>query len=113
MFVTSVVCTRSPMANLFGVGGVTVTLAVPRCPSLVAVIVAEPAVTPVTSPFGSTVATAGLPLDQVTVRPVSGGPVASFGIAASWPVGPTGALVVAGLSVTAAPETGPGTVTPA
>src|SRR5437879_10752551 len=42
MFVTSVVCTRSPTTNLFAAGDVTVTLEVPLCPSLVAVIVADP-----------------------------------------------------------------------
>src|SRR5437773_12440054 len=104
MFVTSVVCTRSPMANLFGVGGVTVTLAVPRCPSLVAVIVAEPAVTPVTSRFGSAVATAGWPLAQLAVRPDSGVPFASCGIAASWPGRPRGTRGLAGLAVPAPPH---------
>ena len=51
--------------------GLTVTVAVPGTPSLVAVIVTGVAdeLTPLTSPFASTVATAGLPLDQVTARP--------------------------------------------
>src|SRR5213594_1843257 len=52
-----------------GGGDVTVTAEVPLCPSLVAVIVAEPAPTPVTSPLPFTVATAVLSLDHVTPRP--------------------------------------------
>src|SRR5438045_7781146 len=81
MFVTSVVCTRSPMTNLFAAGGVTVMLEVPLCPSLVAVIVAEPAAAAVTSPLPSTLATDVLLLDHVTSRPVSALPLASFGVA--------------------------------
>src|SRR6266702_2816067 len=68
----------------------TVIVAVPLCPSDVAVIVAEPAATPVTSPLALTVATAVLPLDQLIVRPESELPFASFGVAAScivWPAG--------------------------
>jgi hypothetical protein len=51
--------------------GVTVTLAVPLFPSLVAVIVAEPAATPVTTPLDETVAIPVLELDHVTARPVN------------------------------------------
>jgi hypothetical protein len=50
---------------------VTVTVAVPLFPSLVAVIVAEPAATPVTTPLDETVAIPVLELDHVTARPVS------------------------------------------
>jgi hypothetical protein len=46
---------------------VTVTVAVPDFPELVAVIVAEPAPTPVTTPFALTVATPVLLDDQLTV----------------------------------------------
>ena len=60
---------------------VTVTSAVPLCPSLVAVIVAAPEAFPVTRPLPFAVATAVAPLD--TVRPVSGPPLASFGVAVS------------------------------
>jgi deoxyribose-phosphate aldolase len=49
---------------------VTVMLDVPVFPELVAVIVAEPAATPVTTPLELTVAAAVLLLDQVTVCPV-------------------------------------------
>src|SRR5437870_9487813 len=62
---------------------VTVTAEVPLFPSLVAVIVAVPGVTPDTSPLLLTVATAVLELDHVTVRPESGVPPASFGVAVS------------------------------
>ena len=59
------------------------TVAVPFFPSLVAVIVAEPAALPVTSPVVFTVAIDVLPLVQVTARPASGLPLASFGVAVS------------------------------
>jgi hypothetical protein len=49
---------------------VTVMLDVPDFPPLVAVIVAEPAATPVTTPLEFTVAAAALLVDQVTVCPV-------------------------------------------
>jgi hypothetical protein len=45
-------------------------LDVPVFPELVAVIVAEPAATPVTTPLEFTVAAAELLVDQVTVCPV-------------------------------------------
>src|SRR5256885_11690278 len=44
----------------------TVIAAVPLLPSLVAVMVAEPTAMPLTRPAPLTVATAGLPLPQVT-----------------------------------------------
>src|SRR5437016_13443106 len=69
-------------------GVVTVTADVPVLPSLVAVIVAEPAVTPRTSPLPFTVATAVLLLDQVTTRPDNGLPFASLGVAVSCTVAP-------------------------
>src|SRR3989441_8801194 len=47
--VLTVACTLSPMAS-WPVGAVTVIAAVPLCPSLVAVIVADPAPAPLTSP---------------------------------------------------------------
>src|SRR5438874_513171 len=62
---------------------VTVTVAVPLCPSLVAVIVAEPATLPVTSPLELTVATDVLELAHVITRPDKGLPLASFGVAVS------------------------------
>src|SRR5207247_1159253 len=83
----------------------TVIAALPLCPSLVAVIVADPAATPVTSPVPLTVATAVLPLAHVTTRPVSVAPLASLGVAVSCPVCPTGMLAVAGATVTDATGT--------
>jgi hypothetical protein len=67
-----------------GTGGgdaVTVTLDVPDFPAQVAVIVADPAATPVTTPLALTVATAELLVDQVTVCPVITLPEASFTVA--------------------------------
>jgi len=66
MIRTSVACgTPTPM------------LAVPLFPSLAAVITADPAAIAVASPLALTVATAGLLLDQLSVRPESGFPLAS------------------------------------
>src|SRR5204862_3014354 len=86
-------------------GGVTVMAAVPLCPSLMAVIVAEPATTPLTSPLELTVATAVLLLDHAIVRPDSGLPAASFGVAVSWSALPAGTLAELGLTVTDATGT--------
>src|SRR5207245_2241062 len=66
-----------------GGGTVTVITAVPVTPSLVAVIVAEPIATPITSPLPFTVATSVLLLTQVTTRPSSGLLFASRGVAVS------------------------------
>src|SRR5438034_6645911 len=86
-------------------GGVTVMAAVPLCPSLMAVIVAEPATTPLTSPLELTVATAVLLLDHAIVRPDSGLPLTSFGVAVSWNALPAGTLAEPGLTVTDATGT--------
>src|SRR2546425_872066 len=88
-----------------GGGAETVSAAVPLCPSLVAVIVAAPAATPVTNPLPLTVTTAVLLLAHITVRPVSGLPPASFGVAVSCTVKPTWTLGAAGLTVTDATGT--------
>jgi hypothetical protein len=79
-YAVAVSCTVRPTVTL-GVAGETLTdatgtaetvrLAVPLFPSLVAVIVAEPAATPVTTPLDETVAMPVLELDHVTARPVS------------------------------------------
>src|SRR5205809_523324 len=74
---------------------VTVIEEVPLCPSLVAVTAAEPVARPVTSPLPLTVATDGLELDQLTARPDSALPLASFGVAASCSVCPTCTLAAA------------------
>src|ERR1043166_9347721 len=60
---------------------VPVIAAVPFFPSDVAVRVAEPAASPLTSPLELTVATDVLPLVQAIVRPVSALPFASLGVA--------------------------------
>jgi len=77
-----------------------VIVAVPLCPSLVAVMVADPAATPVTSPLPSTVATAVLLLDQLMIRPVNGAPAALSGAAVSWEVFPAVMLALGGVTVT-------------
>ena len=56
---------------------------VPLWLSALAVIVADPAPTPETSPLALTVAMAALPVVQVIVRPLRGLPLASLGVAAS------------------------------
>ncbi len=90
----------------------TVIAAVPLLPSEVAVIVAAPTAAPVACPVPFTVATAGLLLDQVTVRPPSGLPNASRVIAAYCAVCPTPIVAVGGVTVTAATGSGhPVTVT--
>src|SRR5947209_15778722 len=92
----------SPVAAF---ASVTVTVAEPLSPSLVAVIVADPAALAVTSPLPFTVATAVLLLAHVTTRPVSGAPLASRGVAVSCPVCPTGRLRLAGVTLTVATGT--------
>src|SRR5712691_5058473 len=84
---------------------VTVMADVPLFPSLVAVIVAEPAATPVTTPLAEAVATAALLVAQVTVRPLRAVPFASFGVAVNWVVAPSVTLADAGLTVTEATGT--------
>src|SRR5437016_7346533 len=79
---------------------------VPLLPSMVAVIVAEPGVTPETSPLLLTVATAVLERDHVTVRPESGFPPASLGVAVSCTVWPACTEAVAGVTSTDATGTG-------
>jgi hypothetical protein len=81
---------------------VTVTEAVPLFPSLVAVMVAEPASTPVTSPLSLTLATPESLVVQVTTRPVSLFPYASRRVAMSWTVWPAITLPEVGLTRTVA-----------
>src|SRR6266576_1639239 len=111
----AVSCTVCPIATVPELGvtvtaatgaTVTVTLAVPLCPSLVAVIVTgPPAATPLTSPLPFTLAIALLLDCQVMTRPVSGFPLASRGVAVSCTVCPCSTLTEAGLTVTAATGT--------
>src|SRR6266550_4426120 len=110
----AVSCTVWPAGTL-AEGGVTVTeatgapatvmLAVPLWPSLVAVMVTDPAVTPVTSPLPLTVAMLLLLDDQLMARPVNGLPLASRGVAVSCTVCPCSTLTEAGVTVTAATGT--------
>jgi len=70
------------------VTAMTVTVAEPARPSLVAVIVAEPATRALTSPEAETVATVVLLDDHVIVRPLRMLPPASRVTAESWVVAP-------------------------
>jgi hypothetical protein len=113
-FGVAVSCTVSPTTRLAdagltltdATGTVTVTAEVPLCPSLVAVIVADPAATPVTSPLPLTVAAVVLLLPHVTTRPVSVLPFASLGVAASCTVCPAVTLADPGLTLTDATGAG-------
>src|SRR3989454_1194256 len=113
-FGVAVSCTVCPAATLAGAGvtvteatgaTVTVTVAVPLFPSLVAVIVAEPAALAVTKPAALTVATAGLLVAHAIVRPVSTLPAESLVVTDSCVVWPTKTLAEAGLTVTDATGT--------
>src|SRR5438105_1879173 len=83
-----------------GDGAATVTTDVPLMPSAVAVIVAAPAAMPVTTPLPLAVATPAALVAQLTNRPLSTLPLASFSVALSCTVCPTATLAVAGLTVT-------------
>ena len=74
---------------------------VPRFPSLVAVIVANPAVRPVTRPLPLTVAMPASLLVQVTTRPLNALPAGSCGVAVSCTVSPMCTLAEAGITATA------------
>src|SRR5439155_951624 len=82
------------------VGAVTLIAELPLLPSEVAVIVADPATSPVTSPLPFTLATAAALTAHVTTRPVSTFPAASFVVAASCTVLLTATLADAGVTVT-------------
>src|SRR2546422_3096930 len=82
--------------------------AVPLSPSLVAVIVAAPAADPVPTPLALTVATPAALVPHAIVRPVSMFPLASFRLAVSCTVAPTGTLADAGLTTTDATGAGGG-----
>src|SRR6185437_4840223 len=84
---------------------VTVMADVPLCPSLVAVIVAEPAAMLVTRPLTETVATAALLVAHVMARPLRAVPFASCGVAVNWVVAPTVRPAAVGLTVTEATGT--------
>src|SRR6266568_3586265 len=88
----AVICCVAPTPTVAAVGltltdatgaGFTVMAALPPFPSLVAVIFAAPGATAVTRPAFETVATAGLSLDHVTIRPLNRLPLASYRLAVS------------------------------
>jgi hypothetical protein len=83
-------------------GGVTVTLATAVLPSLVAVTVAVPDATAVTTPDDDTVATLVALEVQVTTRPVSTLPPASFTVGTSVVLWPVIRFALAGATVTVA-----------
>jgi hypothetical protein len=107
-------CTVPPAATLAEAGltvteatgtFATVTAAVPLFPSLVAVIVAEPATLAVTRPAALTVATVVLLLTQVIARPVNTLPAESLVVAVNCAVLLTNRLTEAGAIVTEATGT--------
>jgi hypothetical protein len=81
---------------------VTVIVALPDLPSLVAVAVAVPAAIPVTTPTLDTLATLAFDEVHVTVRPISAFPPASLGVAVSACVAPTLTFATDGATVTVA-----------
>jgi hypothetical protein len=83
-----------------GGAAVTVIVAAPVLPEDVAVIVAEPAATAVTTPLALTVAIEALLVDQVTVCPVIVFPFWSFTVALTEAVPPTTTELLAGETVT-------------
>jgi hypothetical protein len=85
-----------------GSGAVTVIADVPLFPSLVAVIVAEPIATPVTSPAPFTVALLGSDVDQTMARPVSTLPSAASVEAVSCRDMPAAMVAAGGAIVTVA-----------
>jgi hypothetical protein len=87
-------------------GGVTVICAEPETPSAVADIVADPALTPVTSPDVETVATLGVALFHVMFR-LSDVPPRSAAVACSWSVAPMITVPDDGLTLTVATAGGP------
>jgi len=91
--------------------GVTVTVAVPLRPPLDAVMVADPTLTPVTTPLVDTAAAAGSLLVQDTDDPDIGFPAWSRTVAVIWAVCPTWTLVLPGVTLTLAtvgPDDPPG-----
>jgi hypothetical protein len=107
------VCVESPVKSASVEGetvtvatGTTAILALPLLPSLVAVTVALPFPTAVTSPVAPTVTTDGFELLHVTLRPTRFAPALSFGDAVSCTVCPTPREAVAGVTATEATGTG-------
>src|SRR5256885_8588397 len=89
-------------------GGVTVTALFPILPPDAAKIVTDPGATPLTSPAGSTVATAGSPLDHVIGRQDAALPATSVRTAVSRAVAPTEIRTSLGLRLKTATGAGGG-----
>ncbi len=83
------VATAGVTVTVFTGTGATATFAEPVFPPAAAVMVTWPMPTPVTFPFPSTVANAGLPVDHATDIPETDRPLASSGSAASCWLVPT------------------------
>ena len=83
------VADRVTVATAAGAGAAIVAVAAPVCPSLAAMIDAEPDATAVICPVELTVATSGFALDHVTDLPVSTLPAASRSVAVAWEDCPT------------------------
>ena len=96
---------RSPTAPGLLTGAVTVTTAVPLFPSLVAVMVAAPAVSAVTNPL-DTVATADAFVAHATARPPRTFPAASLRVTTSRTLSPAAMVTVDGATVTVATGAG-------
>ena len=116
----AVSCTVCPVCTL-AVAGLTLTdatgtivtdtVAEPLCPSLVAVIVAEPAAAAVTTPVPLTAATAALLLAQVIARPASVLPFPSLSVATRETAPPTVTVTELGATLTEATGRGAGSTT--
>ena len=78
----------------------------PLLPSLVAVIVTSPKLTPVTRPMEFTVALLPSEVDHDIARPVRGAPFESSAVAVIWSVSPTTTRSCCGVTATAATGTG-------
>src|SRR5436190_2876728 len=96
---------RPPALSDWDTCAIVITLMPARSlvPWLEAVISADPVATAVTSPCASTVDTAVLPLDQVTVRPSTTLPFASRIVAVSCTFPPTASVAAFGATVSEAP----------
>jgi hypothetical protein len=108
VFPTSTVAEEGDRVTVATGGGVTVTDDVPLFPSLVAVMVADPAATAVTKPLEDTVAMDALDVDQVILRPVRTLPPPSRRVAWSCAVLPTSTVAVVGDTMTVATGSGGG-----
>ena len=105
MPVAAVVATLGLTTTYATAAGTTVTTDVPATVPEVALIVAVPGATALTLPLPFTVATDGALVPQVTLRPFSGLPTLSRGVAVSWSVPPSDSVGAEGLTLTLATGT--------